>query len=326
MRRAAVIYNPASGARRERRLRDVEAVLKVFRDDGLEAEAIATTGPGSAIEQARAAATEHDAVIACGGDGTVNEVLQGIAGSAAALGIVPLGTGNVLARELGLAGTPAAAAKALLAAEVKTVSAGRITFHHKHTPGTRLFAAAAGIGADAQIMYDMTSRGKGRFGMAAYYAAATQVWLRHELVPFAIEYLDVRDGQRKKETVYQALAVRCGDFGGLLGRVVPEASLERDDFALVLLRRKSRARITQFLLGRLLRRRWSVPGVEIVFAAEAECTLLPGPEPEKSAHHHPHGGPKLYAEADGEVVGSPPARIDVVPASFRLLVPRKSAS
>lgn len=325
MQRAAAIYNPASGARRERRMRDIEAVLRVLRAGGVEVEAIATTGPGSASEQARqAAAAGHDAVIACGGDGTVNEVLQGIAGSAAVLGIVPLGTGNVLARELGLGGDPAEAAKALLAAEVKTVGAGRITFHHKHQPGTRLFAAAAGIGADAQIMYDMTNRGKGRFGMAAYYAAATQVWLRHELVPFAIEYLC--DGQRRKETVYQALAVRCGDFGGLLGRVVPEASLERDDFALVLLRRKSRARITQFLLGRLLRRRWSVPGVEIVFASEAECTLLPGPEPEKGAHHHPHSGPKLYAEADGEVVGSPPARLDVVPAAMRLLVPRKSAS
>ncbi len=319
-----MIYNPAAGARRERRLRDVEAVLAVLRASGVDPQLIPTHGPGAATGQAREAALGGcDTVICCGGDGTANEILQGIAGTQAALGIVPLGTGNVIANGLGMPGEPAAAARALLAAEVKTVTAGRMSFHHKHQPGTRLFAAAAGIGPDAQIMYEMSSHGKGRFGMAAYYAKATQIWLRHELVPFTVEYTESATGERRQETVYQVLAIRSGHFGALLGRIVPEASLERHDLALLLLRRKSKLRITQYVLQCLLRRRWSVPGIGVVFATEAECAPLPGPSPEKEIHRR--GAPRLYAEVDGEVVGMPPARLDVLRDAYRLLVPRNDS-
>lgn len=322
VRSPVLIYNPASGGQRERRMRVVETVLGVLRAGGIDAQAIATHGPASAIEQAReAVAGGCDAVIVCGGDGTVNEVLQGIAGSGAALGIVPLGTGNVLARDLGLPRDPAAAARLLLESEPQLVTAGRLAFQHEqHLLAVRLFAAAAGIGPDAQIMYEMSSHSKGRFGMAAYYLKATEIWVRHRLVPFTVEYVKSEGGERVKETVYQMLAVRTGDFGALLGRMVAAASLDRHDFGLVLLRTKSRLRISQYMVGRLLRREWSVPGVSIAFATEADCTPLPSPKAGRGAPA------KLYAEVDGEVVGSPPARVDVLRDAFRLLRPRKSRS
>ncbi|MGH9650368.1 MAG: diacylglycerol/lipid kinase family protein, partial [Terriglobales bacterium] len=96
MRKVALIFNPASGVRRERRAAEVESVRQVLLAAGVEAEAAPTRSAGSAEEQARESiAAGCDAILACGGDGTAHEALQGIvgAGGRAALGVIPLGTG-----------------------------------------------------------------------------------------------------------------------------------------------------------------------------------------------------------------------------------------
>src|SRR5438270_11951960 len=106
MRKAALIYNPASGRNRHLHLKKVETAAAVLRGAGVEATVIATRGPGTGGDQAREAITlGHDTIFACGGDGTLNDVVQGLvrdpenANGAAdasnknvALGIVPLGT------------------------------------------------------------------------------------------------------------------------------------------------------------------------------------------------------------------------------------------
>src|SRR5439155_26122988 len=101
MRKAALLYNPLSGRRRERRVKDVEAALAVLQEAGVEANAEPTLGLATAGDQAREAiAHGGDTILACGGDGTVNDVLQGTVGTDAALGVIPLGTANALAHEL----------------------------------------------------------------------------------------------------------------------------------------------------------------------------------------------------------------------------------
>src|SRR5580658_7756805 len=103
MRRVSLIYNPASGQRRERREKQMARIVELFRASGLEVDACATTHAGSAIQQAQeAVASGFDTVIACGGDGTLNEALNGLvlSGSKAALGVIPLGSGNLLATDL----------------------------------------------------------------------------------------------------------------------------------------------------------------------------------------------------------------------------------
>src|SRR3954462_15475016 len=117
VRRAFLIYNPASGRRRKKRTQDIARVVEVLRSAGVEGETCATTHIGSAIQQVQeAAARNFDTVIACGGDGTANEVLNGImlASANVALGLVPLGSGNLLASDLGLPSDPVEAAKKLL--------------------------------------------------------------------------------------------------------------------------------------------------------------------------------------------------------------------
>ena len=105
MRRAILIYNPASGQKRERRAEHVSRAAQVLRAAGVDVETCATLDAGSAIRQTQQAVVEgFDTIIACGGDGTVNEVLNGLmlVGAGATLGVIPLGSGNLLATDLRL--------------------------------------------------------------------------------------------------------------------------------------------------------------------------------------------------------------------------------
>src|SRR6202049_131375 len=115
MRKAILLYNPLSGRRRGRRLADIEAALSVLRGAGVEASAAPTRAASDATDHTKQAIAEGcDTIFACGGDGTVHEVLQGLVGADTALGIIPLGTANSLAHDLRLPLSPAAAARAAL--------------------------------------------------------------------------------------------------------------------------------------------------------------------------------------------------------------------
>src|SRR5438045_6271640 len=134
MRKAALIYNPASGRNRHLRQQKVEAAASMLRAAGVEATLTATQASGSGGEQAREAiAAGHDTIFACGGDGTLNDVLQGMVcdpenGTAAAgdvaLGIVPLGTGNVVASDQGISWEPAEAIRQQLEFQPRRIAAG----------------------------------------------------------------------------------------------------------------------------------------------------------------------------------------------------------
>src|SRR5215469_3309877 len=117
MRKVALLYNPTSGSRRRTRLADVALAATVFGKHGVEALPIATEGPRSAGQQSLAAiAAGADAIICCGGDGTIHDAIQPLVASGVRtpLGIIPMGTGNGLAAELQIARDPAAAAWELL--------------------------------------------------------------------------------------------------------------------------------------------------------------------------------------------------------------------
>src|SRR5262245_24577779 len=105
MKKAFLIYNPASGQKRQQRAEDISRVAAVFHAAGVHVDTCTTTHAGSAIQQAQEAArASFDAVVACGGDGTANEVLNGLARSscASALGVLPLGSGKLLAVDHGI--------------------------------------------------------------------------------------------------------------------------------------------------------------------------------------------------------------------------------
>src|SRR5438874_3326466 len=148
MRRAALFYNPLSGRRKKHRLKDVEAAAGILRSAGVQVEVAPTRAAADAAAQIRMSVGEgFDTIVACGGDGTVHDVLQGLAGKDAALGIIPLGTANALAHDLRLPMKVADAARALLSAVPKRIAVGRLDFRDLNNPPSfRYFTVAAGVG------------------------------------------------------------------------------------------------------------------------------------------------------------------------------------
>jgi diacylglycerol kinase (ATP) len=323
MRKAVLLYNPLSGRRHTRRVADVEAALAVLRQTGVSATAEPTRGQAEAAGQARHAIAEGcDTVFACGGDGTVHDVLQGMVGTQAALGIIPLGTANALAHDLRLPLTPAAAGRASLSAEPRRIALGRVEYlDFDGNRASRLFTVAAGVGVDAHLFYKLNPLLKGSLGMVAYYAQATRLWLTHPLEKFAIE-VD-RDGTAGNQTtgiqssrmqaeVSQLLAVRICNFGGVLRELAPGASLERNDLRLVMFRTRSRLAYLRYIIRGLVGAKWQVGGIDLLHCVKLECRTL-----DNSA-----SGSRVFVEADGELLGTLPAQISVVPDAVTLLVPR----
>lgn len=312
MRQVVLLYNPIAGKNRARRRADVEAAAEVLRAAGVQAATVATRAPGSAAEQAQeAVAAGYDTVLACGGDGTVHEVVQGLAGSETPLGVIPLGTGNSLGNELGLSRHPARAAQALLGSEPRRIALGKVEYPEHSTGGqsSRYFIVIAGAGVDARMLYQMNIAAKQRHGMAAYYGEALRLFLTHRFRRFEVEWTD-RSGEGHRLAVTQIMAVRLRQFGGVLRWLAPDAALESDDLQLVLFRTASRVSYCLYLLRALLEQRWKTSGVDLVCARDAICRPIPG-EPSN-----------IYAEADGELLGGLPVRFSTIPKALTLLVPK----
>ncbi|HEX7287520.1 MAG TPA: diacylglycerol kinase family protein, partial [Candidatus Angelobacter sp.] len=189
MQKAFLIYNPTSGQRRRKREQQIARIHAIFRSAGVQAETCATTHPGSAIEQARQAAQAgFDTVIACGGDGTLNEALNGImrSGTRTVLGVVPLGSGNLLASDLRLPADPSAAARRLLVSQAREIQPGVITSSTPAGPEKRYFFVAAGVGSDAELMYRTGVAAKERWGRNAYFLEMARMTFRRAYPMFQV--------------------------------------------------------------------------------------------------------------------------------------------
>jgi diacylglycerol kinase (ATP) len=311
--RVALLYNPFSGGSRQRQ-KDVQAVRGVLEAAQIEVSAAATTSAEDTRERSQAAAEGGaDAIFACGGDGTIHDVLQGVVGRDTAIGIIPMGTANALAHDLGIPRSPAAAARALLSGEARRFAVGRVSYQDfSGQQASRYFTVTAGVGLDAHLFHELSGMTKQHWGMLAYYAKAIQIWLTHEMQFFEAEFL-APGGERRPETVTQLLAVRIAQFGGLLRELAPGAGLSRPELRLVLFKTDSRLRILRYVLQGTFRSKLrNVPGIEAVSAERVQCRAL-APR---------SGGPPIYVEADGELLGTVPAEISIVPHLLTLLVPR----
>jgi diacylglycerol kinase (ATP) len=312
MRKAILLYNPLSGRSRGRRSADIEATLAVLRSAGVEASAAPTRAASDATDQTRQAIAEgFDTVFACGGDGTVHDVLQGLVGTHAALAVIPLGTANSLAHDLRLPLSPAEAARAALTAKPRRIAVGRIEYQDfDGKQAARYFTVAVGIGVDAHLFYKLNPLAKRRFGMAAYCAKATRLWLTHKMENFAVEIGE----EGRHADVSQLLAVRIRDFGGVLRQLAPGASLDRDDLRLVLFHTRSRVAYLRYVLRGLFATNWKVPGIELAYATDAICRDVPD------------SGNRILVEADGELLGTLPAEMSIVRDALTLLTPTARTS
>ena len=311
MRRAALIYNPVSGQYSARRKAAIEQALRVLREAGVTAEAMITRHAGDATLRARQAIDDgYDAILACGGDGTVHEVVQTLVGSEVALGVIPLGTANALAADLGLIGSPAKIARKLLSAEPARISVGRIHYHdHEGNPGSRYFVVAAGIGADALVMSRLDAGLKRRLGYLLYLIECFRTWATFSFPLFEAVVPANGNGGGRVVDVSQLLAVRVRSFGGVLRTLAPGASLRNGTLSLLAFKTQSRLHYLRFLLAALAGRHTFNGAVELVETPSIDC--------------RPRAGAReaLFVEADGEVLGTLPVRLEVAPHSLTLLIP-----
>ena len=309
MKRVFLIYNPASGRRREKRTHDMARVVAVFRAAGVQVEASATTHPGSAILQARQAAEAgFDTVVACGGDGTANEALNGLmqASREAALGLVPLGSGNLLASDLGLPSNPEAAAQKLLTYEPRAFRPGTVSSTSQGKTQKRHFIVAAGVGADAELMYRTAVEAKERWGRNAYFLEMARMALHGSYPMFDVEWED-EQGTRKKDRAMLAMAIRAGSFPGLLSLVDLGTSLLRDDFCLLLFRTDKVRRFLSYFAGVATGMNWKVRDVDAVHSKWFRCSAATDT-------------PQIHSQADGELLGALPAELSVEPRSLKMLM------
>ncbi|MCC6235162.1 MAG: diacylglycerol kinase family lipid kinase [Verrucomicrobiales bacterium] len=296
--RTCVIFNPSARGGRAR------ALAAWLRSVGAGMELRPTTGPGVASELAREAVREgYEIIGAAGGDGTIYEVLNGIADEPGGfersrLGIIPLGTANVLAHELHLPADPRAALEILRRGRARTVdcataeftddSGGRRTAH---------FAVVAGAGLDARAVHSVNLRLKKRVGKLAYIAAALGAAFRHR------DCVRCRIGG----VVFEGRAVLAGN-GRLYAGAIPVFNDGSLDSGLLHVRGVRELSVSLLLhcAQAYVTGRW-YPGRQL--ASDRVTTLeLESDQP-------------TPLQLDGEWVGWLPARLHIRPRSMQVIVP-----
>ncbi len=162
---AVIITNPTSGSFSHHHPTEHEHTLTFLREHGWQVELWPTSGPGDAQKLARQAVEQKTSmVIAAGGDGTINEVIQSLVGSETALGILPTGTVNVWAREMGIPLDIAHAREVLVHGQTRRIDLGKVN--------ERYFLLMVGIGFDAEITQAVEHKPLKRLGVLGYALAA----------------------------------------------------------------------------------------------------------------------------------------------------------
>lgn len=298
MTRALLIANPAA-ARTVWGV--VDAVTNTLRAAGWEVEVLATGGPGDARQMAEYGVGKGvDVVTVFGGDGTTMQAAAALVGTDVALGVIPGGTGNLLAGNLRIPASPARAARALLTARPRLFDLGRM----ERTAGAQYFAVACGAGYDARVMAATLSEHKRRWGMAAYVATTLRLiaGIRSMLHVITI------DGVAYEAHAAMVLVANCGEVIPPLIRLGPGITPDDGLLDVVVMKADS--------FSQSLRAVWDLlrvsPGVlgEATYVGHARGREIRV----ESERVEP-------VQLDGEPGGETPFTASVVPGAIRIMVP-----
>jgi YegS/Rv2252/BmrU family lipid kinase len=294
VRKAILISNPKTGRYAARRPAQLDSLGKYLRTHGVEVDMITTKGPGDATSIAAQAATDgFSEVIVAGGDGTINEALQGLVGTKVRLGILPRGTGNVLARELALPLNLKGATEVIARGRTRKVHLGCAM---DETSGERrYFFLMAGIGLDAEVVSRVPPGLKKRLGRAALWYTGFARLADWNPVPFDVQIND--------ET-YSATFVTIGKaarYGSDLC-VTPRARIDEPEFQICLVDSQSRLRYLR-LLSQAMRggMRDDTGGIRFLHATRAR------------------GVGQAAVQVDGELIGKLPMSFEIAPESIEVI-------
>lgn len=278
-----------------RGLRQRHLVSRAFRENNVHVSEVVTSHPGHALEVIQERGEPWDAVFTLGGDGTVMEVVGALAHSGIPIGVLPGGTGNLVAGVLGIPRNIERAVRALLDGETRALDVGRL-------PDGRCFTFAAGVGADVAMVERTSHRGKRVLGMISYAVTAARAAFRREVVNVTVEV----DGEVVQARALLAMIANAGSILG--GRYSLGPDVRPDDGELDLCLFVPERRVEVFsLVWRLLRRDFR-PHPRMRFVRGRRFVL--------------RSDPPVSVQADGDIVGRTPMEIVVDPGAALFLVPR----
>jgi YegS/Rv2252/BmrU family lipid kinase len=299
---ALLIHNPRAGSGGRRLL--LEEARRILAAGGIETELADTGAPGHATELAQSAGLSgRELVIVCGGDGTLNEVVNGLAaspnGHRVPLALLPAGTANVLAKELGLPWDLPRAAEKLLRGDLREIALGLAT--PLEQPEKKLFfVSVAGAGPDGMIVYSLDLGLKARVGILAYWWEGARQAVRYKFPKFRIV-----TAERQIEATL-ALVGRTKHYGGPF-QITTGADLLEDEFELGVLTTQSRLRYLSYLPALWFGKLREAADVHFWKTDRIVC--------------EPMGSEAVYAQVDGEPLARLPVEFRIVPRALRLLMP-----
>jgi YegS/Rv2252/BmrU family lipid kinase len=290
--RALIVFNPVAGQSSTME-DDLFAACEVWRSGGWIVELRPTAAPGDGAQIARTAAAEgYDIVVAAGGDGTVNEVINGLVGTRTALATLPIGTVNVWARELGMPLQPRAAAEALLTANVQQIDLGKAGDHY--------FLLMAGIGFDAAVTAEVRPHEKRRLGVLAYAVRAMLL---------ATRFLGARtritlDGRVIRSRILMIVIGNSQLYGGFV-KLTARANMNDGLLDVCVIKGKSLRGAPWRIFSVVTRRYNRDPEVEY----------------HRSRSIKIEANPPLPVQIDGDPIGHTPMVFEAVPNALCALIP-----
>ena len=276
----------------------VQRAVEILRQEGHNVMAAPTTGPGMAGAMAR----EHvaggaDLIVVMGGDGTINEAAEGLIGTAVPLAILPAGTASVLATEMRLGVNPETVARRLNGLVPRRISVGRLTCSGGAV--SRHFLLMAGVGLDAHVVYKVSGALKAKTGKFAYWVAGWSL-LGKRLAEFEVEIA----GEKRKCSF--ALLSKVRNYGGDF-EIARNVTLLHDRFEVILCEGGTAARYVKYFVGMAFNRLSGMRGVTVLHADRVTIAAA--------------DGRTAYVQIDGELGGTLPAEIRIVPDALTLLAP-----
>lgn len=297
---ALLIVNPNAGRVRSASSGQLDRARRILERDGIATDLAVTDGPGAATGIAQeAVAANRQMVIACGGDGTFNEIVNGLAGSRVPLALLPAGTANVLAKELSLPWDVERAAALVAGSRHRRIALGLAISGEGNTP-PRHFVCVGGAGPDGAIVHALNPALKERAGVLAYWAEGFRQFAAYSFPKFR-----VTAGGRQFDSTLVVVG-RTKNYGGPF-QITTEADLYSDDFEMMVSESSSRLRYATYvgLLG--LKRLRGARHLTFLKTNTISC------EPLDQA--------PVYTQIDGEPLGRLPAEFRIVSDALTLVVP-----
>lgn len=275
-----IIFNPTAGRRRPGRLWSTVDRLSLH---GVRVRLVETQYQGHGEQLAREAVRAGERmIVAAGGDGTISEIAAGIVGSDVPLGVIPLGTANVLAHELELPVSPGMVAACLAAGHTRRLWPGLAS----GPSGSRLFVQMLGVGFDADVVHHLPPLLKRLFGRGAYVMQTLREIPRHDFAPVTLR-ADQREFQAAGAIVTKG-RLYAGNY-----ELAPAACPTEPGFSVVLFRQSGIRALLRYCIALPLNRLATAEGVEHLRAREVE--LL--------------GNRRMPLQADGDKAGFTPVSI-----------------